>query len=335
MSDPADLRLRRLLLALPHLGDGKEHHIAEVARAVGCDQATLVADLSALLTRDYEPAGFVEGVQLFLTSDRVSLISKTFLRPMRLTAIELAALDLGLAMLLAERPPDERPLIRTAREKLRRLRASLPPDLLAADFRHASLEVPGADSVTTLREGVALRRALLIDYQGSGDVVPERRTVLPYGLYYAQGMWYLGAYCRTSAEVRTFRADRIHSAELTNETFEVPATWSPAEVLDGERVLSASAHRELRIRYAPRVARWIAEREQVPLDRDGSVTVTHPMADMAWAVRHALQYGAEAEVLAPEDVRDEIARRLRTIRERPRLDHDTPDSSRISSSRCS
>ncbi|MFC1575522.1 WYL domain-containing protein [Gemmatimonadota bacterium] len=32
-------------------------------------------------------------------------------------------------------------------------------------------------------------------------------------------------------------------------------------------------------------------------------TVTHRVADPHWIVRHVLQYGAEAEVLTPEEVR--------------------------------
>jgi predicted DNA-binding transcriptional regulator YafY len=66
----------------------------------------------------------------------------------------------------------------------------------------------------------------------------------------------------------------------------------------------------LRVRYSRRVARWIAEREGLPLEKDGSLTTEHPLADPQWAVRHVLQYGPDAEVLSPPEVRDEVARRL-------------------------
>lgn len=64
------------------------------------------------------------------------------------------------------------------------------------------------------------------------------------------------------------------------------------------------------MRYGPAVARWIAEREGKPLAADGSLTVEHPLADPEWAVRHVLQYGPDAEVLAPESVRAELGQRL-------------------------
>jgi predicted DNA-binding transcriptional regulator YafY len=36
----------------------------------------------------------------------------------------------------------------------------------------------------------------------------------------------------------------------------------------------------------------------------------HPLADVHWGVRHVLQYGPDAEVLEPADVRTEVVRRL-------------------------
>jgi len=56
--------------------------------------------------------------------------------------------------------------------------------------------------------------------------------------------------------------------------------------------------------FSPRIARWLKERypdgEQQP---DGSYRVRFPVADPRWLAREVLQYGAEAEVLAPEGMR--------------------------------
>ncbi len=62
------------------------------------------------------------------------------------------------------------------------------------------------------------------------------------------------------------------------------------------------------VRYSPRIARWIRERafwtEAAAEDgEDGSLIVRHRVADPRWAVSHALQYGADAEILEPDDVR--------------------------------
>ena len=39
----------------------------------------------------------------------------------------------------------------------------------------------------------------------------------------------------------------------------------------------------------------------------------YPLADTHWAVRYVLQYGPQAEVLAPESLRKQVAERLTKI----------------------
>jgi predicted DNA-binding transcriptional regulator YafY len=69
----------------------------------------------------------------------------------------------------------------------------------------------------------------------------------------------------------------------------------------------------MRLRYSPRIARWIAEREGKSLAEDGSLTLEHPLADRDWAVRHVLQYGPDVTVLEPAAVREAVVRRLEGI----------------------
>jgi predicted DNA-binding transcriptional regulator YafY len=107
--------------------------------------------------------------------------------------------------------------------------------------------------------------------------------------------------------------DRIEDATLLSARYEVPASFSLDSVVRDGRVFQAEASPSLRVRYSPRVARWIAEREHVARDANGSVTVEYPLADVHWAVRHVLQYGPDAEVLAPDAVRLAIRARLERI----------------------
>src|SRR3982751_87786 len=120
MPDNAAAQLRRVLAVIPELADDREHPLDAVASKLGIDSTTLLKDLESLATRFDEPGGFVEGVQLYLGSNTVSLVSNHFRRPMRPTVSELRALELGLTMLRTEVPPDERSCIESAREKIRK-----------------------------------------------------------------------------------------------------------------------------------------------------------------------------------------------------------------------
>jgi proteasome accessory factor C len=311
MSETAAARLRRILLLIPHLADGDEHAVDDLARAIGTDRDTLVRDIETLVTRADDPGGFVPGVQIYFTGDRVSLTSTPFRRPMRLTASELGALELGLAMLRAERPPDERRAINGALDRLRKALVAIPSDAVAAANREASLPNVGDPStLAAVQKAMASRRKIRIRYWSSAKTEASERTVQPYALVVASGSWYALAYCESSREVRPFRLDRIEAVEQTSDSYEVPATFSVDEHLNDRKVLRVGEPRRMRVRYSPRIARWIAEREGVEPDADGSLTMDHPLLDVQWGVRHVLQYGPDAEVLEPAEVRDELRRRV-------------------------
>src|SRR5687767_8524207 len=126
--ETAAAQLRRILNLIPRLADDQDHPIDEVARLAGTDRKTIVRDLRSMAERFDEPGGFVEGVRILIEPDSVSVRASHFQRPMRLTRRELAALELGLAMLRGERPPDEHRALDRARERLSDVVAELPED---------------------------------------------------------------------------------------------------------------------------------------------------------------------------------------------------------------
>jgi proteasome accessory factor C len=314
MSETAAARLRRILLLIPRLADGQEHGVPELARASGTDRETLVRDIETLFTRADDPGGFVPGVQVYYTGDRVSLVSTPFRRPMRLTASELGALELGLAMLRAERPPDERTAVNGALERLRKAMVTMPADAVAAGQREASL--PASSDPTTLaavKRALSERRKLRIRYRSGSKTEASERTIRPYALVVASGHWYVLAHCESKADVVSFRLDRVEGSEQLDEEYDIPTTFSVDEHLNDRKVLRVGAPATMRVRYSPRIARWIAEREGVESSADGSLTMEHPLLDVQWGVRHVLQYGPDAEVLEPAEVRAEVARRLAVL----------------------
>ena len=78
MGETAAARLRRILLLIPRLADGKEHPIDELAREFGTDRETLIRDVETLVTRTDDPGGFVPGVQVTFPGDSVSVTSLPF-----------------------------------------------------------------------------------------------------------------------------------------------------------------------------------------------------------------------------------------------------------------
>jgi len=317
----ASQQLQRILHLIPALADDRPHLVADVAEQAGVDRETLLLDLRSLADRFDDPGGFVEGVQIFLGAEQVEVRSDHFLRPMRLTLPELCALEIGLAMLRGERPPEEVAAIERARARLREVIARLPgQDVQEREF---AAELGGAvdlDLLSALRRAVRERRRVAFRYHKSGAEAPARRIAAPLAVVHAEWSWYLVAMADGATGLRFFRLDRMDELEATDDAFEPPPEFSLDEVLRQRRMLAAEGAPTLRVRYGPRVARWVAEREGRAVDADGSITVEHPLADPHWALRHVLQYGPDAEVLAPAEVRAAVAEGLREVLEARKRD---------------
>jgi proteasome accessory factor C len=313
MSETAAAQLRRLLHVIPRIADGQNHPIAEVAELADADIDSLLSDLESLADRFDVPGGFVEGVQILVDGPNVAVFSDHLRRPMRLTMPELCALELGLAMLRTERAPDERGAIDRALARLRETITKLPSNDRYDGLRHAELAAAGdAESLSIIRRGLVARRKVRIRYRSGSATTATERAIAPFGLAFSSGMWYVVAHCERSDDLRVFRMDRVEDATATDERFDEPAEGVLESILRRGRMLSSDRPERMTVRYSPRVARWIAEREGQALSADGSLTMEHPLADPAWGVRHVLQYGAEAEVIAPEWVRERVVERLRT-----------------------
>ena len=314
MTDTAADQLRRVLQLIPELADDEKHSLDGIAERLGVDRTQLLKDLRSLANRFDDPGGFVEGVQVYVGPDTVRMHADHFLRPMRLTIQELGALELGMALVRAERPPEERGAVDRARERLRKVLSQTPSDPPPLSVREAST---GSDAdnetLAAVRRAMRLKRMLKVTYRSSNATEGKERVIRPYACVFASGAWYLVAHCERSAGLRVFRLDRIEAASQAEEPYEMPEGFSLENVLRDGRVFLGQPNEQVRIWYGPAVARWVAEREGKTLDRDGSVTISYPLADTRWVVRHVLQYGAEARVLEPEGARVAVREALERI----------------------
>jgi predicted DNA-binding transcriptional regulator YafY len=121
----------------------------------------------------------------------------------------------------------------------------------------------------------------------------------------AEGRWYAIAWCEKVSEMRRFRADRILDARLLAQVFRPQLTFKPvgsaAELLQADEIVRA------RVAFSARIARWLKEKHPGGQElADGRYVVTYEVADPAWFAREVLQYGAEAEVLEPEGLREAV-----------------------------
>jgi predicted DNA-binding transcriptional regulator YafY len=312
MSDTASAQLRRVLHLIPQLADGEEHTLAEIAAAAETEPSELLRDLESISGRFDTPGGFIEGVSILVEEERVCVTASHFHRPMRLTMPELCALELGLTMLRRERTPAEQSPIDRALVRLRQTISRVPTNDRHDGTRYADLSEAGsAEHLATLRRAISADCKVEIRYRAGGATESTTRTVCPHSLAFAEQMWYLVA-TGDDGSLRFFRLDRVEAVRALDETFERDVAVG-MRVQEAGRAFVSDTSRRMTVRYSPRIARWVAEREGQPLAADGSLTLEHPVADDSWAVRHVLQYGPDAELIAPPELRTMVAERVASL----------------------
>lgn len=141
-----------------------------------------------------------------------------------------------------------------------------------------------------------------------------RRSVDPYGFVINAGRVYCVAYDHARRDMRTFAVDSVSEPVLLAKTFVRPSTFSvetyAAASISG--VLHAEATTEVRVRFAPRVAKAamaaniVADRAVTQLD-DGFAEIAYRVADVDELVRWVLGWGSQAEILDPPAARTRIA----------------------------
>ena len=137
-----------------------------------------------------------------------------------------------------------------------------------------------------------------------------QRRVDPYGFIVSNGRVYLVGYDHGRTDMRVFAVDNVSDLAVTPQTFEKPADFNleayGADSVSG--VVHAAAVTDVTVRFSPVIAKAAAaastarHRRVVPRD-GGGVEITYRVADPLEIVRWSLGWGAEAEVVAPDEAR--------------------------------
>ncbi len=159
----------------------------------------------------------------------------------------------------------------------------------------------------TLASAASDREVVTLAYHSEGAAEPTARDVEPQQLFAERGAWYLSAWCRTAGGMRTFRIDRIRSAEKTGERFErvaMPERDAPPTAFAPEGLPMAT------LRFAPGepfVAREWPGGRVVSAEDDGATIAEVPFGGTGWIARRVVARLGRVEAVAPAEVRAAVS----------------------------
>jgi predicted DNA-binding transcriptional regulator YafY len=139
----------------------------------------------------------------------------------------------------------------------------------------------------------------------------------PYTLMvYKKGLYLVGRSQGHGGELRTFALDAFREVEwLRGDSFEYPADYRPEQVTEGAfGLIRESEVTRVRILFDPKVARYVERVMWHPTQRfkrtAKGLEMTMDVRGTTEVVSWVLGFGANAQVLAPEALRKEIAEQL-------------------------
>jgi predicted DNA-binding transcriptional regulator YafY len=201
----------------------------------------------------------------------------------------------------------------------RRAEAAVESTSFAIRFESVAIDAEVERVFEQLQTAERERRRVQFGYTDKNGARTQRRAD-PYGFIVSNGRIYLVGYDHTRADMRVFAVDNVSEVAITPQTFERPADFNldayGANSVSGVRHATTTA--EVTVRFSPVVAK-AAQAQQVGRDRrvapraDGGVDITYRVADPLEIVRWSLGWGAEAEVLAPEEARAAAAEIARNV----------------------
>lgn len=254
--------------------------------------------------------------------------------PVSLTLIEQMALYFSKGLL---KPLEGTPIYESLSSALQKVGAALPPQsfqFLRGLDQAVSVQTAGfkdysqsREVLDTLTRSVRHKFTTRINHRTLGFEKGIDRDVDPYRLWYVNHGIYLVGHDHRSGEIRAFAVERIASAKATNRRFELPEDFDFEKMTETAFNLIWGEPQEVKIRFSREQAPYVQERTWHPSQKierrpDGSIDLTMRVGNL-WEIKRWLTgWGADAHVLQPESLRDEIneecTKLLRTSRATPK-----------------
>jgi predicted DNA-binding transcriptional regulator YafY len=167
--------------------------------------------------------------------------------------------------------------------------------------------------------GAALlrRMRLRVSYRGRTRADTTEREVSPQRLVHYRDNWYLDAWCHWRKALRSFSVDAIERVQmLDHAAIEIDGRELDAVLGAGYGIFAGRNVQWATLRFSAGSARWVSAERWHPSqhgrwDAEGRWLLSLPYSDPRELVMDILRHVPEVEVIAPEELQGEVARRLR------------------------
>lgn len=163
-------------------------------------------------------------------------------------------------------------------------------------------------------------RAMGITYRTPYTGEASERLIQPLHLLCYMGNWHLIAFCTLRGELRDFTLSRIARIEQGEARIDLPVGLPSIKdyIRQTFGVITGPCSAQVVLKFQPAVAARVSEQiwhdaQQMTMNANGTLQLTFPVAGFEEVAREVLKYGAEVEVVAPDELREIVRQEIRKM----------------------
>lgn len=156
------------------------------------------------------------------------------------------------------------------------------------------------------------RRQLAFGYRARTTDNDSQRHVSPQRLTHYRDNWYLDAWDHDREALRSFAVDRMNNVHVREESArDIAGEELDATLASSYGIFAGTPKAWATVRFSAHAARWVADEhwhsgQQGSWLADGRYELKLPYSSSRELLRDVLKYGADAEVVAPTALREEM-----------------------------
>ena len=165
--------------------------------------------------------------------------------------------------------------------------------------------------IDELTEAILQQKTCNIEYHSFYDDKIKTFQIDPLRFFEQNGGLYVFVRATSYGDIRVLAIERIQNISILNEIFDQPRDFDPDALLDNAFGIFYDDPITVKVRFPADQARYIQERswakdQKITKSKNGSIVLTMNTSGWYDVKRWILSFGPEAELLEPQEMREEL-----------------------------
>ncbi len=307
-------RILKILTIVNQMSDKGKLRVIELEKDLGVKRQTIYRDIDVMSTI---------GIPVYLDKGLRRLPGNNLnIRP-NFTPEELKTISSIYEMIEKQKDYPYKKEICSIREKM--FNSQISQELLETMVDRIEMYIDSYFPVNMnifdlMEQAIEGQKVIVMDYYSPARNNIETRKLNPYAIFFRKNSWYTAGFCHNHQEIRNFNMVRIKKIELTDTEYEMPENFSIKKYLEDtwEVIKYGDTKVNIKVKFTGLAANIVKDmkrhtNQKIEEVEDGSIIYSVTLEDWEEFSFWIAGYGANAEVLEPDDFREYMIERAKEV----------------------